>query len=209
MLKRRLVLSISAAIVGSLLVTSCGEDSRGLEFMPDMYRGPAIETHQPIGDSGLTSVRMPVKGTIPRGFRAYDEYSADQAGYDSARVSLRMPSDIPRDEKSMEEAAELYMIFCGQCHGEKGDGQGILVKNGVYLGVPNYADRDINMGTIFHVITYGKGVMGSHASQLTPDERWLVTQHVVKLKNAMGGTTVIETVAADADTSVAVTEITN
>jgi len=73
------------------------------------------------------------------------------------------------------------------CHGEKGDGQGTLVKQGKFLGVPSYADRQINPGSIFHVVTYGKGVMGAHASQVTPEERWLLSQHVMKLRSELVG----------------------
>jgi hypothetical protein len=62
-------------------------------------------------------------------------------------------------------------------------GQGILVKNEKFLGIPSYGDRNINFGTIFHVVTYGKGVMGSHASQVTPEERWKLALYVMKLKD--------------------------
>ena len=37
-------------------------------------------------------------------------------------------------------------------------------------------------GHIFHVITHGKGKMGAHASQLSPDERWKIVHHVMSLR---------------------------
>ena len=33
--------------------------------------------------------------------------------------------------------------------------------------IPNYKDRDLHEGSIYHVIMHGKNLMGSHASQLT------------------------------------------
>ncbi len=33
--------------------------------------------------------------------------------------------------------------------------KGKLVKQGKFLGVPNYKDREINVGSVFHVETYG------------------------------------------------------
>jgi hypothetical protein len=217
MLKRTIVNSVAVAIGGLVLVTSCGEDSRGVEYMPDMYRGPAVETYQPLGEDGHISAMKPVEGTMPRGFMAYQEFAADQAGYDAAKEGLKMPANFPKDEKTMEEAATLYAIFCGHCHGVKGDGKGILVEREKFLGVPSYADRDINAGTIFHVVTYGKGVMGSHASQLTPKERWMVTNHVLKLKAELAGggtsakeeTTGTDSTTAVADTTAASEQITN
>lgn len=196
MLKRNIIHSLIAIIGGGVLVSSCGENSRGVEYMPDMYRGPAVETYQPIGEQGQISALRPAENTIPRGFMAYDTYTADQAGYDSAKVSLRMPDNFPTDSLTLADGAKLYGIFCDHCHGETGDGQGILVERGKYLGVPSYADRQINLGTIFHVVTYGKGIMGSHASQLTPEERWKVSQYVMNLKAALSG----ETTSADAET---------
>jgi len=35
---------------------------------------------------------------------------------------------------------------------------------------------------MYHVIMHGKGIMGSHASQLTYDERWKIVRYVVKLR---------------------------
>ena len=44
--------------------------------------------------------------------------------------------------------------------------------------------KDLPEGKIFHSLTYGKNVaMGSHASQLNKEERWLVTHYVQYLQN--------------------------
>jgi cytochrome c len=65
----------------------------------------------------------------------------------------------------MKKAQELFDIYCAICHGTAGDGKGKLVKQEKFLGVPSYKDRQINEGSIFHVITYGLNSMGSHANQ--------------------------------------------
>lgn len=173
-------------VLGGLIwmSTACNQDKnfRGLEYMPDMYRGPALEAYSPYGRySDSTSARLPVKGTVARGFLTYEEFSPEASGYDSAKVSMEIPSQF-LTEAALEEGKVLYGIFCNACHGDKGDGKGILVQNEKFLGVPSYADRDINYGSIFHVVTYGKGVMGSHASQVTPEERWQLARYVMKLK---------------------------
>ena len=72
------------------------------------------------------------------------------------------------------------MRFCKHCHGTTGKGDGLVAKpanddSPRFNGVPNYksaAIKDKPAGHIYHVITYGKGLMGSHASQLSPEERW-------------------------------------
>ncbi|MDZ7615252.1 MAG: cytochrome c [Flavobacteriaceae bacterium] len=76
----------------------------------------------------------------------------------------------------------LYGIYCNVCHGDIGDGQGVLMKNEKFLGVPSYKDREITQGSIYHVLMYGRNLMGSHSSQLTELERWQVAQYVEKLR---------------------------
>ena len=35
---------------------------------------------------------------------------------------------------------------------------------------------------MYHVIMHGKGIMGSHASQLTYDKRWTIIRYVIELR---------------------------
>ncbi len=169
----------------AIVVSSCskGKNGRAIEYMPDMYRGPGIETYgmNPVMKDSMGTM-LPVEGTIPRGYVPY-EYSNSTVGFDSAKAFLMNPDSLA-GEAYMADAKELYGIFCSHCHGEKGDGQGILVKNDKILGVPSYADagRAITDGSTYHVIMYGKGVMGSHASQLTVEERWKIVSYVMELK---------------------------
>ena len=60
-----------------------------------------------------------------------------------------------------------------------------MVEREKFLGVPSYKDREITEGSIYHVITYGLNSMGSHANQLTQEERWQVTDYVLKLKSEL------------------------
>ncbi len=82
----------------------------------------------------------------------------------------------------MKKAEELYGIYCAICHGDAGNGQGKLVTQGKYLGIPNYKDRVITEGSVYHVLTYGLNSMGSYANQLNQHERWLVSKYVLELK---------------------------
>ena len=35
---------------------------------------------------------------------------------------------------------------------------------------------------MYHTLTYGKGLMGSHASQLSQKDRWLVIEYIKVLR---------------------------
>jgi mono/diheme cytochrome c family protein len=88
----------------------------------------------------------------------------------------------------LKKGEYLFNIYCISCHGVKGDGQGVLVQNEKFLGVPSFAPSrlpNITEGSIFHVETFGKNMMGSHASQLTAKERWKIAQHVLKLRSQL------------------------
>ena len=66
-----------------------------------------------------------VEGTMPRGYSLY-QYENSNLGYDLAKKDLQNP--LEDEEINMVKAKELYDIYCGVCHGNKGDGQGILMK---------------------------------------------------------------------------------
>jgi len=186
-IKRTMIAKTMLAVAAvAFISSSCQRDNTkpAVEYMPDMYRGPAIETYQEADYNGDgSSYFLPVDNTIPRGHVPY-EYPNSQEGYDSARATLSNPMTITDTAAYLAEGKELYGIFCTHCHGDKGDGMGVLVMNEKILGVPAYNDpgRNINEGTTYHVIYYGKGIMGAHASQITLDERWKIVNYVMKLK---------------------------
>lgn len=187
-----------------VLISACNsKQSPGYEYMPDMYRTPHIKAYEAndVVNKDSLSALIPAKGTIPRGFASYDQFPNTPDGYEMAKAQMMMPSSMTMDSLNMAEGAKLYGIFCVQCHGKEGNGMGILVKNEVYLGVPSYADREINYGSIFHVVTYGKGVMGSHAAQVTPQERWQLAMYVMDLRKTLVG----DKEVAEPDTTAAVT----
>jgi hypothetical protein len=63
-----------------------------------------------------------------------------------------------------------------------------MVVSGAYAGVPNYKDRsNLGDGQMFYSIYYGKGAMGSHASQLNKKEIWTLVHYVRRFQNAEYG----------------------
>jgi mono/diheme cytochrome c family protein len=145
-----------------------------------MYEAVSYETYSEHDVfKGGVEAQLPAKGSIKRGFVPYEIPNTPE-GYALAKASLKSPLDSL--SLNPEKGKELYNIYCAICHGEKGDGKGNLVVKEKFLGVPNYKDREITEGSIFHVITYGLNSMGSHANQLSQEERWVVADYVLKLK---------------------------
>ena len=171
-------ISILACVAG--LVSSCFNEKRpNYQYMPNMYESVAYETYSESNAfKGGTEGQVPPAGSIKRGFVPY-EFPNTTAGYEASKAN---PS--PLDSLSYEEpkAAELFNIYCAICHGEKGDGKGKLVQKEKFLGVPNYKDRNITVGSVYHVATYGLNAMGSYKNQLNQHERWMVATYVMKLR---------------------------
>lgn len=163
---------------------SCGKtSSRSAQYMPNMYESIGYEAYQESDafNNGVEA-QLPVDGTIPRGdFMPY-EIENTNSGYDTAKSTLKSP--LNPSEVDYNEGKVLYDIYCGICHGTKGNGKGKLVEREKILGVPSYDDvgRAITTGSIYHVIYYGKNTMGSYANQLNENERWQVVAYVEKLK---------------------------
>jgi mono/diheme cytochrome c family protein len=170
------------AVVGlSFMATSCFDKAKpNYQFFPNMYEAVSYETYSEHNVfKGGVEAQVPAKGSIKRGFVPYEIPNTPE-GYALAKASLKSPLDSTAINQ--DKAKELYTIYCAICHGEKGDGKGNLVVKEKFLGVPNYKDREITDGSIFHVVTYGLNSMGSHANQLSQEERWVVADYVLKLK---------------------------
>jgi mono/diheme cytochrome c family protein len=169
----------------SALVTSCHDNLKpNYQYMPNMYEPVSYNTYSESsafknGKEG----QLPAEGSLNRGFEVY-EYENSSAGYDLAKANLKSPLDSLSTE-DMDKAKGLYEIYCAICHGDSGNGQGKLVTQGKFLGIPNYKDRVITTGSVFHVQTYGLNAMGAYSNQLNAHERWLVATYVMKLKSEL------------------------
>jgi mono/diheme cytochrome c family protein len=180
-------LKYSIALVVLVSIVSCSNKrERQVQYMPDMYLSVPYDADAPkdLLDPNVSSNLKPVAGTIARGWVPY-EYEDSNDGYDSAKAELKNP--LEKNEANLENGEKMYTIYCVSCHGKKGDGNGWLVQKEKIGGVPAYNDagRAITEGSIYHVLMYGKGIMGSHSSQLTYKERWQIVQYVEKLKSEL------------------------
>ncbi len=149
----------------------------------DMYQSPSYETYSenPVFKDSM-SAQKPVVGSVARGKIPYG-YIDSAEGYELAKVNLKSPLEV--NSENLAQGKLLYNINCATCHGIKGDGQGVLAQREKFLGIPNYKDMPITEGSIYHVIMYGRNLMGSHASQLREKERWQVVQYVQELKSSL------------------------
>ena len=164
-----------------ILTQSCFDPSKpNYQYFPNMYESVGYGTYDESDafPNGIEA-QLPVEGSVPRGWQPY-EFEDSNEGYELAKVNLTSP--LLNNEDNLANGKKMYEIYCSVCHGSKGDGNGILMEREKFLGIPSYADRDITEGSIYHVLMYGINLMGSHAGQVNDEERWQISQYVLKLR---------------------------
>jgi mono/diheme cytochrome c family protein len=192
-------LSIISVLVMAVIVWSCSDVRRspGHVYMPDMAYSRAFETYAPydtLEKQGIHYNRTPVAGTIKRGellpFLLAKDKTGDTTNY---MQSMHVANPLPAlNAVQLKEAERLYLVNCGICHGTALDGNGPLYNggNGPFSAAPanlaaNAKYTSMPEGQMFYSVTYGKGQMGSYASQLSSTQRWMII-HYVKSKQGGG-----------------------
>lgn len=199
------ILIITGVFVAGMAMIGCrgGKNDPGKVYMPDMAYSRAYETYAPTDNlkgKGIYYDATPVAGTVARGDLAAYPYKNDSLGY---VLSANVVNPLPAlDAKDYMEAARLFLVNCGICHGEKLDGNGPLYNggNGPFVAKPANLVSDpkytaMAEGTMFHSVTYGIRSMGSYASQLSSKQRWMII-HYIKEKQALVVKPAADTVAA-------------
>ncbi len=190
-----------------LLLAACGAkgDRTGYEYAPQMYHSVPYEGLSQVTDQSAGQIisnredgkgefynsnpnnpnemnmRLPPEFTVKRNRYGLLPYNIPKDSLELAARQLKSP--LSNDDAVLAEGKELYGRFCTHCHGASGGGDGLVGQ--VYMGITPYnsvAVKDKAEGHIYHVITYGKGRMQAHASQLDPMERWKIVRYVQTLQ---------------------------
>jgi mono/diheme cytochrome c family protein len=225
-------IAVTGIIICMQACSPAGGNDTGHEYMPDMAHSIAYEANvyndynlnkwktESVKDVvELSMPRLPIKGTMPRGFSGYGTNGAYREGALGASMSgqhsiqgihinpngfvpyyyadtpedrLRATAEItkapfPITKEGLAKGKELYTIYCGVCHGDKGDGQGYLVRDGgKYPAQPANLVNEIftnsSNGRFYHAIMYGLNVMGGYSDKLDYKERWQVIQYIRSLQ---------------------------
>jgi mono/diheme cytochrome c family protein len=204
---RNILLLISGLSIAGLL-TGCkaSGDYPGLEYAPNMYHSVAYEPLSQITDEQAgalvnsldngrgeyynsnkynpfgMNMRLPVANTVRRNANGWLPYRVanDTTGL---RLASNNVNPLPVSQAILDQGKALYEINCKHCHGAKGQGDGKVADK--YPGVANLTGDAIKgktEGHIFHVITYGKGLMGAHGSQVSEEDRWKIARYVKELQ---------------------------
>lgn len=212
---------LSSLLVAIAGIASCGGaqgEDPGRIYMPDMTYSRAYETYgynnlgdyQKLKERGINYNGLPVGGTMARGDVSDYPFPGNDSGYALSPNFKNPYTTIQQTKAQRTEAERIYLINCGICHGTALDGNGPLWKggDGPYPAAPrNLLDdysKKLSDGTMYHVIEYGKGLMGSYAAQVKPEQRWWIINYIrekqgpaTTAKDSTGGVTASGTATTD------------
>lgn len=118
---------------------------------------------------------------IPPHTVSRDELQNDDAFY-TGMIGTNLVTDFPIQitREVLERGRQRFEINCIPCHGETGEGNGIVVQRG-FPAPPSYHIerlRSAPVGHFFDVMTRGYGVMFSYANRVTPEDRWAIAAYI-------------------------------
>jgi mono/diheme cytochrome c family protein len=175
--KTAFVLALSA-----LLLVSCDRTriQKGYEYFPDMAHSLAFETYS--SDSAMANgitMQLPVEGSIPREMIPY-QYPATPEG--RLLAGKELVCELKADEANLARGKEMFTIYCQNCHGVAGKGDGHLYTSGKYTMQPAslVSERMLAapIGEVYHVITMGWNTMGAHGPQIRPNDHWMIALYI-------------------------------
>ena len=183
---RRILIRISVLLLTGVILSSCDrqKNMRGYDFIPDMVYSQAYETYSnnPNFKDSMT-MRVPVNGTVPRGFIPF-RYTIDSVS--RARAGREFLSPFLPTDDVLARGKLIFTTFCIGCHGALGKGDGQLYSSGLYPLKPReisgISTSKLKDGEIYHTITLGFGSMGAHGAQVRPDDRWKLVLYVRELQ---------------------------
>lgn len=131
------------------------------------------------------AMRPPVDGTVARGnLRQNSElYEGRDENGDFVTEN---PMEITRS--FLYRGKERYDIYCAPCHGDVGDGQGIIMTGQYgYVPAPSYhREASYNMpdGEFYSAITEGIRTMPAYNTQIKVEDRWAIVAYIRALQRS-------------------------
>jgi mono/diheme cytochrome c family protein len=134
--------------------------------------------------------RPVIAGTVARG------QARDDQPYYTGRDNGKYVTDVPLEhayadmkltsndfKKFLQRGQERFTIYCTPCHGQLGDGKGMIAQRGLALRrqpASYHTDRlrKMPIGHFFDVMTNGYGAMYSYASRVEVQDRWAIAAYI-------------------------------
>jgi len=135
--------------------------------------------------------RPQIEGTIAQGELHEDEHL--YVGKLNGVFARTFPPSVKADAKTMERGRERFGIYCTPCHGQVGEGDGMVagrataLSEGTWVPPSNMTEERIRLmpvGEIFNTISNGVRNMPPYARQIPAEDRWAIILYVRALQRS-------------------------
>jgi mono/diheme cytochrome c family protein len=193
-----------ALAVTVLGLRGCKSTKPPLEIFPDMDRQMRFSEQGKTGffDDGRMD-RQPVPGTVPtitEEQAAFPHLTPDNRFRENDYLaSGKLPDGtfgdgipVEVNYQNMQAGQEMFNIYCAICHGESGNGKGVVAQE--RYGYPTIASllqtrlMELPDGDIYNTIVNGKNTMGPYGAKIRVEDRWKVVMYVRALQRAASAT---------------------
>ncbi|MDQ3855154.1 MAG: cytochrome c [Chloroflexota bacterium] len=159
-------------LLGTLVLSACAGNHRNQPY------------YQPGKESKLfadgKAMQEPPEDTVSRG--RLDEDPFLYTGMVNGKLARGFP--FPITKQVLDRGQERFEISCVPCHGETGNGDGMIVRRGFPPPPSYHIDRlrTVEEGHFFDVITNGFGAMPAYGYQVAPRDRWAIIAYIRALQ---------------------------
>lgn len=138
--------------------------------------------------------RPAIDGTVAVGDSRDDDHF--YKGKQSGTWSRTFPSEIALNEATMDRGRQRFGIYCTPCHGQVGQGDGMVAKRadllqqGTWVSPTNITQpylREMPVGQLFNSITNGVRTMPAYGPQIKTEDRWAIIMYVRALQRSRNG----------------------
>lgn len=146
------------------------------------------QTENPFFADGVTMRHSP-EGTVAQGLlEADDAFYRGQVPGDTLFVET-FPVEVTRE--LMYRGRERFNIYCAPCHGQSGNGNGLVATRAAALAEGTWTPPtdltsqtviDRPVGHIYNTIKHGIRNMPAYGPQISPDDRWAIVAYVRALQ---------------------------
>lgn len=195
MKRTRILLSVAALALAASALAGC----RGwTSDQPPVHLNPNMDTQEKAKAFRKSSffadglaMRLPVEGTVARGFLREDDGFSRGLGADG-QPAADFPASFTANAASAERGKDRWMIYCAPCHGRAADGKGPVTQRpapGNYpIAAPSMLDarpRSLALGQLYTAIAVGvnNDNMPGYAAQISEEDRWAIVAYIVTLQS--------------------------
>jgi len=194
-----IIISVASLVPFGLIARARASTMRKtrIHIIPDMDSQTKYKAQSMLTFFGNDRAMRPqIPGTIAVGQADLDDHF--YRGKVAGKWATTFPKQIKIDKKTMTRGQHRFGIYCTPCHGQSGNGDGMVAIRATKRAQNNSSQfawvppanlnqdylRVMPVGKIFNTITHGIRNMPAYGPQIPPKDRWAIVMYVRALQRS-------------------------